>query len=410
MTDSVQEPPHPKRRRLRVAMVAPPWYELPPVGYGGLELICSALIDALVRRGHHVTLFGAGVRNGTLASKFVSTTPELQYPRIGELVPAVLHTARVNKMLQAGDFDVIHDHTIEGLITGPARPAPTVVTVHLPVDGEHGDLLEAAGNAARLVSISHNQRSRRPGLAWAGTVYNGLPLDHIGPPSPAGCGDGPVLWLGRFNPDKGPDLAIEACRAAGLPLLLVGKCNEANEHECLRDVVRPMLGPDVELVVNAHRPVVDSLVAQARCLLLPIRWAEPFGMVMIEAMAKGLPVVALRQGSVPEIVEHGVTGFICDRPEDLPEALHRVKELDPQACVDHVRRHFGADLMARRYEEVYLDAMLHSRAGRLGRPLTQLVPTAAGRPTNVRPLEYHDHQRAGRGTTAPNGTQHVQRP
>src|SRR3954447_3560655 len=99
MTDWVQEPPHPTRRRLRIAMVAPPWYELPPVGYGGLELICSALIDALARRGHHVTLFGAGQRNGTLATKFVSTTPDLQYPRIGELVPAVLHTARVNRML-----------------------------------------------------------------------------------------------------------------------------------------------------------------------------------------------------------------------------------------------------------------------------------------------------------------------
>jgi glycosyltransferase involved in cell wall biosynthesis len=378
------------------------------VGYGGLELICSALIDALVRRGHHVTLFGAGERHGTLATKFVSTTAELQYPRIGELVPAVLHTARVNRMLAAGDFDVIHDHTIEGLITGPARPAPTVVTVHLTVDGEHGDLLEAAGNSARLVSISHNQRACRPGLAWAGTVYNGLPLDQVGPVSPGAAGDGPVLWLARFNPDKGPDIAIEACRAAGLPLLLVGKCNEANEHETLRDMVRPMLGPDVELVVNAHRPVVDNLIQQARCLLLPIRWAEPFGMVMIEAMAKGLPVVALRQGSVPELIEHGVTGFICDRPEDLPAALHRVKDLDPQACVEHVRRHFGADLMARRYEEVYLDAMAHSRSARLGRPLTQLVPTNGSRPTNSRPMDHHEHPRNNRAVSPNNA--HLQRP
>jgi len=395
-------------------MVAPPWYELPPVGYGGLELICSALIDALVRRGHHVTLFGAGERNGTLA-KFVSTTPELQFQRLNELLPAVLHTARVNRMLAAGDFDVIHDHTIEGLVTATARPAPTVVTVHLPVDGEHGDLLEAAGNSARLVSISHNQRSRRSGLAWAGTVHNGLPVEQIGPVSPAAIGDGPVLWLARFNPDKGPDLAINACREAGLPLMLVGKCTEPNEHETLRDLVRPMLGPDVELVVNALRPVVDGLIAQARCLLLPIRWPEPFGMVMIEAMAKGLPVVAMRQGAVPEVVEHGVTGFICDRPEEIPEALHRVKELDPQACVDHVRRHFGADLMARRYEEVYLDAIAHSRSARLGRPLSQLVPATTGsrpiseRPTNVRPVEHHDHARNSRGAV-PNAPHHLQRP
>jgi glycosyltransferase involved in cell wall biosynthesis len=169
-----------------------------------------------------------------------------------------------------------------------------------------------------------------------------------------------VLWLARFCADKGPDLAIEACRAAGLPLVLAGKCNEPIEAEYLRDVVEPMLGDDVTLLVNADRTTTRALLRDARCLLLPIRWHEPFGMVMVEAMASGTPVVALRRGSVPELVRPGVTGFICDDPAELPQALHRVRDLDPAESAAHTRQAFGADLMASRYEDVYRQVITRS--------------------------------------------------
>jgi glycosyltransferase involved in cell wall biosynthesis len=352
-------------RPLRVAMVVPPWYELPPAGYGGLEVIVAALVDGLVERGHDVTLFGAGTRNGTRA-RFVSTDPEPQFRRLGEVMPSVLHTARVNRLLAEGDFDIVHDHTTDGPMTAPTRRTPTVVTVHGPVDGEFGDYFEALGDTVRLVAISKTQRQERPNLPWARTVYNALPSDAFD--DRPRRGDGPVLWLARFTPDKGPDLAIEACREAGVPLVLAGKCNEKAERRYLAESVKPLLHDGVRLVINADRAKTQRLLRRARCLVMPIRWSEPFGMVMIEAMAAGTPVVGLRRGAVPEVVRDGVTGWLADEPEGLPALLRKLDQLDPADCVAHVRANFGADLMARRYELVYVDA--------LARPvLRQRIPT-----------------------------------
>jgi glycosyltransferase involved in cell wall biosynthesis len=358
---------------LRIGMVVPPWYELPPRGYGGVEAVCSGLIDALVDRGHEVTLFGAGKRCGTKA-RLVSTTATPQFRRLGETLPDVLHRARVQRLLADGDFDIVHDHTTPGALLSGQLPWPTVVTVHGSVEGELGDYYAAIGPAVRLVAISHDQRRARPDLSWIATVHHGLSLpDHIDPST----GDGPVMWLARFNPEKGPEVAVSACRAAGLPLVLAGKCNEPAEHRYLAEVIEPMIGDDVELVVNPDRETAMRRLAAARCLILPITWREPFGMVMIEAMARGVPVVAARRGSTPEVVEHGVTGFLCDSPAELTHALHKVIELDRTACIDRVRRRFTVKIMAERYERVYRRAMndsdgIRSRWRRLpGEPVAQ---------------------------------------
>jgi glycosyltransferase involved in cell wall biosynthesis len=334
-------------------MVVPPWYEMPPRGYGGLETIVSALVDALVGRGHDVTLFGAGRQSGTQA-RFVSATAEVQHARLGESLPDVIHAARAHRLIATGHFDIVHDHTIPGPLAAGRRPGPTVVTVHQPVDGELGDYYEAIGDAVGLVAISHSQRSQRPDLPWIATVHNGVSAPAV---DPSPVANGPVMWLARFNSDKGPDLAIEACRAAGLPLVLAGRCHEPGELRLFERVISPMLDDDVELVLSPSRTHALALLAKARCLLLPLRWREPFGMVMIEAMSLGVPVVALRRGSVPEIVADGVTGFICDTPEELPDALHRVETLDRSACVRRVRDHFSAPRMAGRYEDVYRAAI-----------------------------------------------------
>jgi glycosyltransferase involved in cell wall biosynthesis len=241
-------------------------------------------------------------------------------------------------------------------MTAAVRRTPTVVTLHGPADGEFGDFFEALGDSVRLVAISEAQRLERPGLSWAATVHNALPASAIDA-RPRHDRDGPVLWLARFTADKGPDLAIEACRSADVPLVLAGKCNELTERRYLKKTVQPMLHDGVELVLNGDRGTTQRLLREARCLVMPIRWNEPFGMVMIEAMAVGTPVVALRRGAVPEIVRHGVTGWLADDPAELPDLLKRVDELDPAACVAHVREKFSAGLMARRYERVYLDAL-----------------------------------------------------
>ncbi|HEX2772351.1 MAG TPA: glycosyltransferase family 4 protein [Micromonosporaceae bacterium] len=330
-------------------MVVPPFYGLPPPGYGGLEQVCAALIDALAARGNEVTLFGAGNQTRTRA-RLVSTG-DLQHQRLGQTLPELAHLSRVDHLLREGSYDVVHDHTTAGPILAGRRPLPTVVTVHGKPVGDLGEILGAVNGAAGLVAISEAQRRLNPGLPWTATIHHGLPLDEL--PARPKKGDGPVLWLARFTPDKGPDLAIQACRAAGLPLVLAGKCNERNEQRYLTEAVEPMLGPDVTVEVNPVRERTMELVGSARCLILPIRWEEPFGMVMLEAMASGTPVVALNRGAAPELVLSGETGIVCDEPAELPDALREVSTIDPEACVERVRRSFSADVMARRYEDVY---------------------------------------------------------
>ncbi|HEY0700577.1 MAG TPA: glycosyltransferase family 4 protein, partial [Micromonospora sp.] len=332
-------------------MVVPPWYELPPAGYGGVEQVCAALVDALVVRGHQVTLFGAGTGSGT-AARFVGTSGELQQNRVGEVLPELAHLARTDQMISPESFDVVHDHTTIGPIAAPQRPVPTVATVHGRPTGELGDILADVDPSVGLVAISHAQRRLRPHLPWVATVHHGLAGTDV-TPDPKGDGGGPVLWLARFAADKGPDLAIRACREAGLPLVLAGKCAEPGEQRYLDDVIEPMAGPGVTIIRNPDRQTCVSLLRAARCLIMPIRWEEPFGMVMLEAMATGTPVVALNRGAVPELVDDGRTGLVRDDPADLPQALREVGELDPADCVDHVRRCFGADRMAEGYERVY---------------------------------------------------------
>ena len=343
---------------LRIAMLAPPWYALPPHGYGGLEEVCAALIDALVARGNRVTLFGAGTGTAT-AAEFVPTDPKLQNTRLNEGMPEMVHVARANPLIEAGGFDVVHDHTMAGLLTAPNRTVPTVATVHGRPIGELADYLRLVDRSVALVSISYAQRRLGAGLPWTSTIHHGLA--RTGPVKPA-LGSGPALWLARFHPDKGPDLAIRACARAGLPLVLAGKCTEPVERRYFKEVIAPMVGPGAEVVLNADRRRTRELLWNARCLLLPVRWDEPFGMVLIEAMATGTPVVALNRGAVPEIVRHGETGFICNSPDELPAALHEIGRIDPAACVRHVRTHFSVDTMARRYEYLYRQCAVKSAA------------------------------------------------
>ena len=346
-------------RPLKIAMVMPPWYEVPPAGYGGLERVCASLIDGLIARGHYVTLFGAGTRTGTRA-RFVSTNPELQYPKLLQSMPELVHVTEVNEMLERERFDIVHDHTTVGPVTAAQRSAPSVVTVHGCPTGDLRTYLSHVDDMVSLVAISHAQRRVAPDLNWTTTIHHGIEADSPVKPGPT---DGPVLWLGRFDPDKGPDLAIEACRKAGLPLVLAGKCNQADEWRYLDEVVRPMLDDGIELILNADRDTTNALVLQAQSMILPIRWEEPFGMVMIEAMAVGTPVVALRRGSVPEVVLHGRSGFVCTDEAELPEALHQARTLDPADCVAHVRTSFSVELMARRHERLYRRLMVERRRG-----------------------------------------------
>jgi glycosyltransferase involved in cell wall biosynthesis len=333
---------------LRVAMLAPPWFTVPPEAYGGIEEVVADLTRTLIARGHQVTLVGAG-RDGTPA-QFLRTYDEPPSDQLGQPLPEVVHAAAAAQLLTDLDVDIVHDHTLAGPLTAASRDVPTVATAHGPVDGEMGDEDRQLGKAVSLVAISDAQRAMAPDLNWVATVYNGVNVATF--PFQEEKEDW-VLFLGRFNPDKGAHLAIEAARAARRPIVLAGKVNEPAEEEYFEQAIRPCLGPDVTYVGEVDAAGKRELYRKAACLVFPVCWPEPFGMVMIEAMACGTPVVALNSGSVPEVVVDGTTGIICSASQELPAAIERAGRLSPAACRDHVARRFDLSVVAEGYENVY---------------------------------------------------------
>src|SRR5262249_5744491 len=336
-------------QQMHIAMVAPPYFSVPPTAYGGIEVVVADLVDALVARGHKITLIGAG-GHATKAQRFLPTTDVGPAEQLGEVMPEIVHIARVGGLLDDLDVDVIHDHTMAGPLMARGRLTPTVVTAHGPVFGETGDLYHALGDTVHLVAISDAQRTFAPELAWSATVHNAVRADTF--PFVAKKDDYAV-FLGRFHPHKSPHLAIDAASEAGLPIILAGKCTEPIERAYFSREIEPRIGPDVTIFGVADAVAKRKLLANAACMIFPIRWEEPFGMVVIEAMACGTPVVALRRGSVPELIVHEQTATIVDEPDDIPAAIQQAGEIDPAACRKHVEAAFTVEVMAQGYEEVY---------------------------------------------------------
>ncbi|GAA0608595.1 glycosyltransferase family 4 protein [Sporichthya brevicatena] len=336
-------------RPLRIAMVAPPYFSIPPKGYGGIEAVVADLVDELVADGHHVTLIGAGP-HGTKATEYVSTFDEPPSRKLGEPLPEVVHAARVAQIVERGNFDIVHDHTLAGPLLARATVAPTVVTMHGPLEPDPLEYYRALGGTVHLIGISDAQRRPAPDLPWLGTVHNGIRVETF-PFQPKK--ENFALFMGRFHPQKAPHLAIDAARAAGMPITLAGKCQEPVEKAYFEAEIAPRIGPDVSLFGVADAVAKRQLYRRAACLLFPICWEEPFGLVMVEAMACGTPVVALRRGSVPEVVRDGVTGVVVDSPDELPAAIEAARVLSPQACRDHVATSFSTERMAHGYVAAY---------------------------------------------------------
>jgi len=343
--------PSPGGRRLQIAFVMPPWFDVPPQAYGGIELMAGDLIDALVERGHEVVLVGAGC-NGTRA-RFLRTFEQAPSQRLGEQLPEIVHAAWAARYLDGLDVDVIHDHSLAGPLAARGRKAPTVVTAHGPVSGEIGTYYQKISPDVCLVAISDTQRRLGADVMWDATVHNAINVADFRFQAEK---EDYVLFLGRFSPEKGAHLAIDAAREAGRPILLAGKLQEPQELAYFRAEIAPRLGESARFVGEADKGTKQKLAGRAHCLLFPICWDEPFGMVMIEAMACGTPVVALNRGSVPEVIADGVTGFIVDDPGALPAAIRKAGDLDPAACRRYVEQNFDVAVMAEGYERVYAKA------------------------------------------------------
>jgi glycosyltransferase involved in cell wall biosynthesis len=335
---------------MRIAMLAPAWFAVPPVRYGGIEWVVSILADGLVERGHDVTLFAAG--ESQTKAHLVTSYDEPPSYRIGMSLPDLYHA--LTCLERAGEFDVVHDHSGPlACALGGAIRTPFCHTVHGPMTGEPGAVYAQIGEvcpSVRLISLSQNQRSPLPNLNWLATVHNAIDLDSY--PFDEGD-DGYLLFLGRMSPDKGAHNAVRIAKETGMPLRLAGKMHDAEERDHFDHHVRPHLGGDIEYLGEVTHDEKVQLLQRARLTLFPIQWPEPFGLVMVESMACGTPVLATRQGAVPEVVWDGVSGVVEDSVDRLIERLPEAAALDRAVVRRDADTRFSAARMVEEYERAY---------------------------------------------------------
>jgi glycosyltransferase involved in cell wall biosynthesis len=339
-------------KRLRVAVLAPPWFAVPPTGYGGIEWVVSLLADGLADAGHDVTLFASGdsKTRAKLHAVFETAPSELIGRTFWELQHVISCYERYDQ------FDVINDHSGPPSATiGGAVPTPVVHTVHGPLTGEPGALYESIAKVSPkvgLISISLNQRRPKPDLNWVANCPNALDLSVY--PCKPHRGEY-LFFLGRMSPDKGAHRAVAVAMEAGLPLKLAGKCREPKEIEYFSEFVEPHLGPahGIEFLGEVNHGQKVELLQDARATLFPIKWEEPFGLVMIESMACGTPVIATRYGAVPEVIEHGRSGIIVDDYRLMAGALEEADRLEPLVCRQYVEERFAPERMVADYVAAY---------------------------------------------------------
>jgi len=336
-------------------MLAPPWIPVPPPAYGGIEEVVRLLCEGLSEHGHEVTLFAPP---GSQSRAEVAVVLEEPYPDdIQKAQFEVDHVARAFAAIDAAAnngrrYDVIHDHTGHSALAMADRVGtPLVHTLHGPFNEAACRFYAQHGSKACIVAISQAQLDDAPPEMGGGRVV----------PNPIEVGEWPfrpdkddyVLWIGRMSPDKGPHRAIAAAREAGVRLVLAGPVQPGQESFFAEDV-EPHLGSDgVGYVGEADAEAKRGLYQGARALLMPIRWPEPFGLVLVEALASGTPVIAFSEGSAPEVVEDGRTGFIVDDEHAMAAAVGRLDEIDPADCRRSCEQRFSVKAVVRGYEDVY---------------------------------------------------------
>jgi glycosyltransferase involved in cell wall biosynthesis len=334
-------------RPLRVGVIAPPWLAIPPTGYGGTEVVIDMLCRGLQRAGHEVVLFTTGDSTCPVDRRFV--LPVAPGVDVGGSAVELQHVVSAYAALR--DVDVIHDHTTIGPVYAMTQATvPVVTTNHNPFAEPFSTMFRAVGKTASVVAISAHHAATAGDVPLAAVIHHGIDPEAF----PVGSGTGRyALFLGRMTPEKGAHRAIVAATAAGMRLVLAGTARSASERQYLDEQVMPLLSDRGQYVGEIDQSSKVELLGGAACLLNPIAWPEPFGMVMIEAFACGTPVVTLRAGAVPEIVADGVTGLICDDETELPGALARVAELDRAACRGAVEGHFSAARMVADHVALY---------------------------------------------------------
>jgi len=348
----------PVERILRIAMLAPPWIPVPPPGYGGVEEVLALLCDALVERGQDVELFCAP--GSSSKARLRPLLPAAHPEAIERALFEADHTARafaaVDEAARSGNpFDLVHDHTgYTALAMADRLGTPLVHTVHGPFDQDTTEFYDHHGRNGSMVCISHSQARDAPGGANVVAVVH----------NPIDVGSWPVglhkqdylLWVGRFVPEKGPQRAIRIARAARRPLVLAGVVQPRHERFFATEIQPHIDGQAVQYVGEVGGARKQRLFADAFAFLMPITWPEPFGMVMVEALAAATPVLAFAHGAAPEIIEHGKTGFLVQDEDEMAALVDKAGQFDPLQCRRSAER-FSPDRVAARYEAAYRRAL-----------------------------------------------------
>jgi glycosyltransferase involved in cell wall biosynthesis len=336
---------------MRIAQIAPLAESVPPSGYGGTERIVSYITEELVKQGHDVTLFASG-DSKTDAELVACSERALRLdPNVKDPLPYnVLLLENVRQ--RADDFDIFHFHTdYEHFPLFRELRRPSLVTLHGRLDLPDLVPLYREFNDMPLVSISDHQRKPLPPVNWVATIYHGMPVDEIAffeEPS-----RGYLAFLGRISPEKRPDRAIEIARRSGMKLKIAAKIDPV-DRRYFEEQIKPLIDPSfVELIGEFSIEEKRKFLGDAAAVLFPIDWPEPFGLVMIEAMAAGTPVIAYRRGSVPEVVDDGVTGFVVDNEEEAIEAIGPAAKLDRLRVRQRFEERFSVERMVDDYLSIY---------------------------------------------------------
>jgi glycosyltransferase involved in cell wall biosynthesis len=341
---------------MRIAQVAPMYEAVPPNRYGGTERVVSYLTEELVRQGHEVTLFASG--DSRTNANLVPTTERALRERFSldemQELAIPLHMAMLSEVLQrAGEFDVIHCHNDYWVFPfEPFATTPVVTTLHGRLDLRYLPLILERFPRANLVSISYHQRAPIAALRphWVGTVYNAVPVHEF--PFAETPGDY-LLFVGRIAPEKRLDWAIEIAKRTGMKLKIAAKIDVFDRAYYEREIDQLMDHPLIEYLGEVDEYEKRRLMAGAYALAFPIDWPEPFGMVMIESIACGTPVLAMNRGSVPEVLRHGVSGLVGNSPDELIALAPQIGKLDRRACRAEAERRFSTHTMASSYEQIY---------------------------------------------------------
>lgn len=340
---------------MRIAQLAPLWERVPPPAYGGIELVVGLLTDELVARGHDVTLFASG--DSITTAKLESVHPQALRldPDIREYdVYNMLNLGRVYG--KAEEFDIIHSHIgCPALIHAKLCKTPTIHTLHGIFTSDNAKLFSYAKDQP-FISISNSQREPSLDLNCVATVYNSIRVDDhqffAQPDAPAY-----LAFLGRMSQEKGPHHAIEIAKRVGIPLKMAGKIDPVDEIFFREQIAPHVDGEFIQFLGEANHYQKNNLMGRAIATLFPITWREPFGLVMIESMAAGTPVIGINMGSVSEVIANDVSGFVCENVDECVAAVAKVPNVRRQDCRDYVARKFGVQAMADGYEAAYRDVL-----------------------------------------------------